>query len=247
MFANSHASGSAAYDVPPGDHLVAVLPHAAGDHALLHSAHGQALRIDLDRLRPVKSPVAGGVAGMRLDAGDEIVAVTLARDDERVLVVHGSGHAKIVPVELYPVKGRGTGGVQSAAPDVPRREPAGLVATACALPEHASALVLTLSGAIVEVAATALEAGARADGLAAADPAGGGRRGGRVGGRADRRAGPRALRDVSRRRCRRPRDRYHPAGWAAVCSCSRRSGSRWSGCPRRTPARSSTATPPACR
>jgi DNA gyrase subunit A len=162
VFANSHASGSAAYDMPPRDSLVAVLPHAAGDHALLHSAHGQALRIDLDKLRPVKSPGAGGVAGMRLDAGDEIVAVTLAREEERVLVVHGSGHAKIVPVELYPVKGRGTGGVQSAAPDVPRREPAGLVATACALPEHGSALVLTLSGAILEVAAASLEPSARA-------------------------------------------------------------------------------------
>ena len=99
---------------------------------------------------------------MRLDTGDEVVAVTLARDEERLLVVHGSGHAKVVPVELYPVKGRGTGGVQSAAPDVPRREPAGLVATACALPEQGSALVLTMSGALVDVAAASIEPAARA-------------------------------------------------------------------------------------
>jgi DNA gyrase subunit A len=162
VFASSHGGGSAAYDLPPGDRLVAVLAHAAGDHALLHSARGQALRVDLDRLRPVKSPTAGGVAGMRLDAGDEVVAVTLARDEERLLVVHAGGHAKLVPVELYPVKGRGTGGVQSAPTDVPKRDPAGPVAGACSLGENQAALVLTLSGAIVEVAPAALEPVARA-------------------------------------------------------------------------------------
>ena len=162
MFASSHGGGSTACDLPPGDRLVAVLPHAAGDHALLHSARGQALRIDLDRLRPVKSPAAGGVAGMRLDAGDELVAATLARDGERILVLHAGGHAKLVPAELYPVKGRGTGGVLSAPSDLPRRDPAGPVAAACALAEDQAALVVTLSGAIVTIAPGALEPVARA-------------------------------------------------------------------------------------
>ena len=117
----------------------------------------RALRIELDRLRPVKSPGAGGVAGMRLDGGDEIVAVTLARDGDLLLVVHAGGHAKAVPVELFPVKGRGTGGVQSASIDTPRREPAGPVAAACTLAPEDDALVLSLSGAFTEVAAGSLE------------------------------------------------------------------------------------------
>jgi DNA gyrase subunit A len=162
VFASSHASGSPAYDVPDGDRIVAVLAHGEGAHALIHSSRGQSLRVELDKLRPVKSPGAGGVAGMRLDGGDEVVAVTLARDGDLLLVAHASGHAKAVPVELFPVKGRGTGGVQSASIDTPRREPAGPVAAACTMAPGDDALVLSLSGAFTAVSPGSLEPVARA-------------------------------------------------------------------------------------
>ena len=113
----------------------------------------------------MKSPGAGGVAGMRLDGGDEVVAVTPARDGDLLLIVHAGGHAKAVPVELFPVKGRGTGGVQSASLDTPRREPAGPVAAACTLAPEDDALVLSLSGAFTEVAAGSLESGRPRGGL----------------------------------------------------------------------------------
>ena len=67
-----------------------------------------------------------------------------------------------MPVELFPVKGRGTGGVQSASTDTPRREPAGPVAAACTLAPEDDALVLTLSGAFAEVAGGIARAVARA-------------------------------------------------------------------------------------
>ena len=98
--------------MPDGDRIVAVLAHAEGAHALLHSARGQTLRIELDRLRPVGRAGGGGVAGMRLDGGDEIVAVRPAAHGDPPLVGHAGGHAKLVPVELFPVKGRGTGGAE---------------------------------------------------------------------------------------------------------------------------------------
>jgi DNA gyrase subunit A len=150
VFAGSHMAGMPAFDVPSGDRLVAVVAHADGDEILLCSEHGKALRIDASSLRPVKSPGAGGVAGISLRADDRLVAVTLARADH-LLVVHAGGHAKLVPMADYPRKGRGTGGVISADPQTPRREPAGEIATAVSVAIGADALILTAGGNLTRV------------------------------------------------------------------------------------------------
>ena len=70
-------------------------------------ATGKALRLALDGIRPVKTASAGGVAGMRLEREDEVVAATRARDGELLLVLHRRGAGKAVPVADYPAKGRG--------------------------------------------------------------------------------------------------------------------------------------------
>jgi DNA gyrase subunit A len=156
VFATSHLGGSPAIDLPSGDALVAVVPHAEGDDLLLHSAAGKTLRIEAARLRPVKSPAAGGVAGMRLDPGDRVIAAGAARGDV-LLVVHERGHGKAVALADYPRKGRGTGGVQSAAIDGPRRDPAGPVAGALALAAGEAAYVLSAAGSLARVVASELE------------------------------------------------------------------------------------------
>ena len=105
--------------MPEGDRLLAVVPHGPGDDAILQARDGKALRLALDGIRPVKTASAGGVAGMRLERGDEVVGATRAVDDDVLLVLHRRGAGKAVPVREYPAKGRGTGGVVSAATDTP--------------------------------------------------------------------------------------------------------------------------------
>ena len=61
---------------------------------------------------------------MNLDRGDRVVAAGVATGDV-LLVMHELGHGKAVPLAEYPVKGRATGGVVSANPGVPKKEPAG--------------------------------------------------------------------------------------------------------------------------
>ena len=56
---------------------------------------------------------ASGVQGMRLRAGDEVIAVNIAHDDADVLVVTENGYGKRTPVRDYPVKGRGGLGVKT--------------------------------------------------------------------------------------------------------------------------------------
>ena len=166
VLAGSHLGGSPAMDVPDGDRVVAVVPHGEGDDVLLHSAQGRTLRIASDTLRPVKSAAAGGVAGMRLDRGDEIVAASAvpaeAATQAALLVVHAGGLGKVVPVAEYPRKGRGTGGVQSASTDTPRRAPAGPVAAATVVPPEGEAYVMTRSGGLTRVGVRELEPVGRA-------------------------------------------------------------------------------------
>ena len=131
IYAGSHMGGSPAIDLPDGDRVVAAVAHGDGDEILLHSAHGRTLRFDAGKVRPVKSAAAGGVAGMNLDRGDRVVAAGVATGD-LLLVMHELGHGKAVPLDEYPVKGRATGGVVSANPGVPKKEPAGPVAAAVA-------------------------------------------------------------------------------------------------------------------
>jgi DNA gyrase subunit A len=154
--------GGPAYDVPEGDRLIAVVPHGPGDDAILQARGGKALRLELDAIRPVKTASAGGVAGMRLERGDEVVAATRAADGELLLVLHRRGAGKAVPVADYPRKGRGTGGVVSASPDTPRRSPAGPIHAACAAAADAEVLVVTSAGALLRTRPGAGEPATRA-------------------------------------------------------------------------------------
>ena len=49
--------------------------------------------------------------GMKLRAGDEVIAVEIARDDQDLLVVTENGFGKRTRIDEYPTKGRGTMGV----------------------------------------------------------------------------------------------------------------------------------------
>ncbi|MGI8492282.1 MAG: DNA gyrase C-terminal beta-propeller domain-containing protein, partial [Acidimicrobiales bacterium] len=123
--ATAHASGSVCCRVPEGDRIVAVVAHGPDDQILIGKAHGQVLRIETGAaLRPVATPSAGTIAGVRVGAGDRVVSAAVAAGSS-VLSVHRSGMALRAPLEDYPVKGRGTGGVQSVLTDRPARTPAG--------------------------------------------------------------------------------------------------------------------------
>jgi len=134
--AGAHGDGMVCCRVPAGDRVVAVVPHEEDDHILIARAHGKVLRIETGaKLRPVPTAAAGTVAGVKLDAGDRVVGAARAVG-QSVLSVHRSGMAIAVALQEYPVKSRGTGGVQSVLIDRPARHPAGdLALVACQVPD----------------------------------------------------------------------------------------------------------------
>ena len=54
-----------------------------------------------------------GVQGMRLRKDDEVIALSVAKDDDDLLVVTDQGYGKRTPVHEYPRKGRGGLGVKT--------------------------------------------------------------------------------------------------------------------------------------
>jgi DNA gyrase subunit A len=106
-----------------GDSVVGAVELATGEEDLVFvTSDGQLLHFPAASVRPQGRP-AGGMAGVKLAAGQRVVAFTaLDPAQESVLVtIAGSsaslpgtepGSVKVTPYDEYPAKGRGTGGVR---------------------------------------------------------------------------------------------------------------------------------------
>ncbi|MBF9336849.1 DNA topoisomerase 4 subunit A [Microbacterium lacticum] len=122
-------------ELPPGKHEVEIIALKPGDRVVgaglapddddlvFVTSDAQLLRFGADAVRP-QGRAAGGMAGIRLSAGAEVIAFQPAPRDERTVVVTvaGSsqaitgtdpGSAKVSSFDEFPAKGRATGGVRA--------------------------------------------------------------------------------------------------------------------------------------
>ena len=126
-------------DLKDGDSVVFAAPASAEDRLVFISSDASLLTYEAGNVRP-QGRTAGGMAGIRLAEGCHVVAfntieagkiawtyeegdnglfsasgavvLTVAGDAE-ALPGTDNGAAKVTPLEMYPTKGRGTGGVRS--------------------------------------------------------------------------------------------------------------------------------------
>ena len=122
-------------ELPPGKHEVEIIALKPGDRVVgaglapddddlvFVTSDAQLLRFGADAVRP-QGRAAGGMAGIRLSTGAEVIAFQPAPRDERTVVVTvaGSsqaiagtdpGSAKVSSFDEFPAKGRATGGVRA--------------------------------------------------------------------------------------------------------------------------------------
>ena len=112
QFENVRSNGIKAISIDDGDRLVGAALTTKEDDVLLTSARGFAVRFRDDKVRPM-GRTAGGVRGISLRPGDQLVGmVTFKRDAEATLItVCQRGYGKRTSVADYPTKNRGGKGV----------------------------------------------------------------------------------------------------------------------------------------
>jgi DNA gyrase subunit A len=108
---SSLRAGIIAVNLRDEDELVKVIQCNDGDHILMVSKLGMAIRFDqTEDVRPM-GRAAAGVRGMKMKAGDEVVSVDAVSDATDLLMVTNAGYGKRVKVERFSPQGRGGQGV----------------------------------------------------------------------------------------------------------------------------------------
>ncbi len=110
QFASVRRAGLIAMNLKADDSLLTARAASETDDAILVSSDGQAMRFNVGSLR-VASRASGGVRGIRLRDGAQLVALVIDVDGDDLLVVTERGLGKRTPIEEYPTKGRGGQGV----------------------------------------------------------------------------------------------------------------------------------------
>ena len=111
-FDSNRAGGIVAINLRDDDELVGAVLCDADADLLLISAEGQSIRFHAtdEALRPM-GRATSGVLGMRFNAGDELLSMSVVHEGAQVLVATERGYAKRTDIEEYPVQGRGGKGV----------------------------------------------------------------------------------------------------------------------------------------
>ena len=115
-FDSNRSGGIVAINLRDDDELIDAALISSNDHLLLVSRQAMSIRFKADdeTLRPM-GRATSGVFGMRFNERDELLAMTVVRDEEaEILVATEGGYAKRTRVREYPVQGRGGKGVLTA-------------------------------------------------------------------------------------------------------------------------------------
>jgi len=142
------ADGIIAIKIRKGDELVQVRLSSGKDDVLLVSRSGHASRFKESVVRSMGRDTSG-VKGMKVEGkvggkANRVLALAVLRDDAEVFVVTENGYGKRTPMKEYPVKGRGTKGVQT----VKLTEKKGGLAGAMIVREHQDLLFISQNGMV---------------------------------------------------------------------------------------------------
>jgi DNA gyrase subunit A len=139
-----NADGIIAIKIREDDELVAVRRTSGDDDILVVARSGQAARFHESQIRPMGRDTSG-MKGMNVArAGNRVLAMDVASDDQELLVVTENGYGKRTALSDYPRKGRGTMGVKT----ITLTENKGALAGALVVREHEELLFISAGGMV---------------------------------------------------------------------------------------------------
>jgi DNA gyrase subunit A len=139
-----NADGIIAIKIREDDELVAVRRTSGDDDILVVSRSGQAARFHESQIRSMGRDTSG-MKGMNVSrAGNRVIEMDVATDDQELLVVTENGYGKRTALSDYPRKGRGTMGVKT----ITLTENKGALAGALVVREHEDLLFISAGGMV---------------------------------------------------------------------------------------------------
>jgi DNA gyrase subunit A len=152
------ADGIIAIKMRDDDELVSVRHSAGADDILMVSRKGQAIRFSEREARPMGRDT-GGVKGMGLRKGDEVISGdVIALDEGDLLVVTENGYGKRTKLADYPRKGRGGLGVKT----VHLTEAKGQLAGARVVRDGYQVMLISTGGTMIRMSADDIKRSGRA-------------------------------------------------------------------------------------
>lgn len=115
-FKDVRRSGIIAIRLDKGDQLVSALMTSKGDEVMVATAGGQSIRFKESDVREM-GRTAGGVSGIRLGKGDEVIGVDVVKkniEHGSFLTMSANGFGKKTNLKEYKVQKRGGSGVKTA-------------------------------------------------------------------------------------------------------------------------------------
>jgi len=119
-FKDVRRSGIIAIRLDKGDQLISALITEKGDEVMIATADGQSIRFKESDVREM-GRTAGGVAGIKLKKGDEVIGVDAIKNNQQkegekraFLTMSANGFGKKTDLKEYKVQKRGGSGVKTA-------------------------------------------------------------------------------------------------------------------------------------
>ena len=147
-FRHARAGGVIAMGVEEGDAVVGAELTGGGGEIFIGTRGGKAIRFRQADARPM-GRAARGVRGIRLRAGDEVVAMTVVRPGATLLTVTENGYGKRTELGEYRVQSRGGVGIIS----IQASERNGRVAGVACIDADDEVLLITQQGKVLRMVA----------------------------------------------------------------------------------------------
>lgn len=119
-FKDVRRSGIISIRLDKGDQLISALITEKGDEVMIATADGQSIRFKESDVREM-GRTAGGVTGIRLGKGDEVIGVDVIKSTQQktaekaaFLTMSANGFGKKTDIKEYKVQKRGGSGVKTA-------------------------------------------------------------------------------------------------------------------------------------
>ncbi len=111
-YSNIRVNGIRAIHLEEDDELISTKLSDGQQTVIIASANGKACRFNETEVRAM-GRVARGVRGMRLDPGDQVVAMTVVEEEGNLLTITRNGYGKRSPIQDYRKTHRGSKGVKT--------------------------------------------------------------------------------------------------------------------------------------